>query len=117
MGLGALVIAVGVFQPTVSEGPSWWLVSNLGLLVLLASVSMAILTLRFLMDSGTQKYMCATVGIISLYVVFVAVRLIWDVLDAGTASDIGSGLYLVLIGGALLVGGSLTALIRMIAQR
>ncbi len=117
MGLGAVVVAVGAFQPMVEGGGPWGLVSNLGLLVLIASVSIAILTLRLFMDSGTQKYTSAAVSIVSLYVVFVAIRLLWDVLDAGTASDIGSGLYIALIGGAVSFVGSLVALIRMMVQR
>ena len=115
--LAAVIIAVGVFQPWVSRGGGVGVESNLGLLILIASVSLAILAVRFLLGSGPGKDMCAIASVVSLAVVFVAVRLIWDVLDVGDAEAIGSGLYLLLIGGALSAMCSLSALIRAIAQQ
>ena len=117
MILAALIIAVGVFQPWIFRG---WLIgegSNLHLLVLIGSISIAIFALRFLIGSGSGKDACSIVGVVSLATVLVAIRGIWEVLDERSAEDIGSGLYLLLIGGALSAGCSLTALIRMITKR
>lgn len=116
MILAAVIIAVGVFQPWVYMGGAG-VDSNLGLLVLISSVFIAIFALKFLVDSDMGKDVCAIVTVIGLAVVLVSVRLIWDVLDVSDSEDIGSGLYLMLIGGAMSATCSITTLIRTLGQR
>lgn len=113
--VGAVVVAGGAFQPWVPRGGAG-VDYVLGVAVLVASVLIAVLAVRFLMGSGSSKDMCGVAGVVSVAVIFAGARLIWEVLDSGDADDIGSGLYLLVIGGFLCAVCSITGLLRAMGE-